>query len=684
MQDTIFTDEEIDNFATTLTVDKLTKRMPGGFFIYRAYGDEEILYANDFLIEIFGCKNLDEFKQLTGYTFKGMVHPDDLDRVEDSIARQIAIDERNIDYVEYRIKRKDGTIHWLDDYGRLVHTKNYGDVFYVFVRDITSEHESRAENSRRAKVIDGLSIGFTSIYLLNLDTGIMRPYKLRTDHFKKIVEDLNLDIKNAPFNVVMAEYADRFVIKKDQSFYLKETSLERILQRIQDDETYTFHYRCYDKDGKTTHMEVSVVKVADESLNHHVIMSYRDITEHIQSVRKELTEKLNIEMALEREKHANEVKASFLFSMSHDIRTPMNAIMGFTALAQRHFDEPEVVKNYLEKIDESNHHLLDLIDDLLEMSKIDYGQTEIKLEACDLQRQLQIVMDMFRIQAEEKAIHIETDFNLPEQEVYVDSLRFRRVMSNLLSNAMKFTPNDGTIKISAKQKRVSDSGFARYEFSVKDNGVGMTEDFMKKMFDAFERESTSTQTGYLGTGLGLTITKKLLNIMGGSITVDSKKNEGSTFTVNLPLKLVQSNKKDELPIVREYKATGKYRILLVEDIDVNRMLAETILTESGFLVESVPDGCDAVEAIKSRPPRYYDLVLMDIQMPVMNGYEATRAIRALGREDTSTLPIIALSANAREQDKRMSMDSGMDSHVAKPFDIAHLISTVNDHVTKKI
>lgn len=682
MNEIIFADEEPEDFTTTLTVDKLAKRIPGGFFIYRAHGNEEILYANDFLLEIFGCKNLDEFKELTGYTFKGMIYPDDLERVENSIASQIAVDERNIDYVEYRITRKDGTIRWLDDYGRLVHSKKYGDVFYVFVRDLTDEHEFRAENSRRAKVIDGLSVGFTSIYLLNLDTEIMRPYKLRTDYFKDIVADLNIDTMNAPLNVIFAEYAKRYVVKKDQEFFLKETSGARILDRIQEDENYTFHYRCYDKEGKTAHMEVSVVKVNDESLGHHVIMSYRDITEHILSVRKELTEKLNIEMALEREKHANEVKAAFLFSMSHDIRTPMNAIMGFTALAQRHINEPEVLKDYLEKLDESNRHMLDLIDDLLEMSKIDCGHTEIKVEPCDLRRQLRIVIDMFKIQAEEKAIHMETDIELPDQDVYVDSLRFRRVMSNILSNAVKFTPNDGTIRISARQKRVSDSGFARYEFSVTDNGIGMSEDFMKKMFDAFEREGTSTQTGYHGTGLGLTITKKLLNIMGGSINVESKKNEGSTFTVNLPLKLMKSSNKELPSIIREYKAKGQYRILLVEDIDVNRMLAETILTESGFLVESVPDGCDAVEIIKNNPPHYYDLVLMDIQMPVMNGYEATRAIRALGREDTNTLPIIALSANAREQDKRMSLDSGMDSHVAKPFDIAHLISTINNHVTK--
>ncbi|MBQ7477124.1 MAG: response regulator [Selenomonadaceae bacterium] len=680
---TNFSEEDEEHWDNPFVIDKLTQRMPGGFFVYRADEEEKILYANDILLEMFGCKNLDEFKDLTGYSFKGIVHPDDLDRVEKSIQEQIAGDDRNVDYVEYRIIRKDGSIRWVDDYGRLVTTKQYGDVFYVFIRDITAQHDAREENIRRAKVIEGLSIGFGSIYLVDFDKGTMRPYKLMNNYFEDIVESLNLDKKNAPFETVVAEYAKRHVIKKDQSFFLQENSLERILKRIQDEENYTFHYRCHDEKDRTIHMEVLIVRTQTKSLKHHVIMCYRDITEHVMSVRKELTEKLNIEMALEREKHANEVKAAFLFSMSHDIRTPMNAIMGFTALAQRHINEPELLKEYLTKLDESNHHMLELIDDLLEMGKIDFGQTEIQNTACDLRRQLQIVTDMFKIQAEEKAIHIETEINLPEQEVYVDSLRFRRIMSNLISNAVKFTPNDGTIKITARQKSVSNSGYGRYEFSVVDNGVGMSEDFMKKMFDAFERESTSTQTGYHGTGLGLTITKKLLNIMGGSISVQSNKNEGSTFTVSLPLKIVQTNEEEELPPTpREVKAQGTYRILLVEDIDVNRMLAETILSESGFLVESVADGCDAVEAIKNHPANYYDLVLMDIQMPVMNGYEATRAIRALGRKDTNVLPIIALSANAREQDKKMSMESGMDSHVAKPFDIAHLISTVNDHIAK--
>ena len=258
-------------------------------------------------------------------------------------------------------------------------------------------------------------------------------------------------------------------------------------------------------------------------------------------------------------------------------------------------------------------------------------------------------------------------------------------MSNLVSNAVKFTPAGGAVPVSARRKQVSESGYARYEFTVSDTGVGMSEEFMRRMYEAFEREESSTKAGTIGTGLGLSITKSLLNVMGGSIAVKSRKGEGTTFTVDLPLKLADhvSAPAGENTEETNFRAKGEHRILLVEDIEINRMLAETILEEAGFLVESVPDGCDAVEIITNHPQWYYDLVLMDIQMPVMNGYEATRAIRAIGRSDTNTLPIIALSANARDEDKRMSMESGMNNHIAKPFDVAHLISTVNEHIAAR-
>ena len=658
-------------------IDQIVGTLPLGFLIYRADDKEEILYANDVLIDIFGCESLEEFKELTGCTFQGLIHPDDVVAVKNSISEQIAKGNKKMDYVKYRIIRKDGDIRWVDDYGRFVHAK-IGDVYYVFIRDITQQHFAREESRRRAKVIEGLSIGFTSIYLLNLDTGSIHPYRLQNDYFKTISDEL----KSADWRKIFPEYAKRYVLIDDQKYYLKEVSAERIRERIKKEPSYTINYRCIGKNDSIIHMELSIVKIKDETLQDHVVMGYRDITDQISRVQKELADKISMETALEREKHANEVKASFLFSISHDIRTPMNAIMGFTALAKRHINEPDKLQEYLDKLNESNHHMLALIDDLLEMSKIDYGRIELKAESCNLKDQIAIVLDMFRVEAEEKALNIEEDIDLPEQEVYIDTLRFRRIMSNLISNAVKFTLYNGSIKVSARQKRVSESGYARFEFEVSDNGIGMSEDFMRRMFEAFEREENSTRTGYLGgTGLGLTITKKILDIMGGSIKVKSKKDAGATFTVDLPLKLVQHVEKDTSTTEQEeYKSTGQYRILLVEDIEVNRMLAETILTESGFLVEAVPDGCDAVEMIKIRPMRYYDLVLMDIQMPIMNGYEATRAIRALGREDTATLPIIALSANAREQDKQMSRESGMDSHVAKPFDIAHLISTINEYI----
>ena len=660
--------------------------MPGGFFIYRADDKEELLYANDVMLDIFGCETLEEFKELTGYTFQGIVHPDDLEEVEESIARQIEHNDRNVDYVEYRIRRKDGTIRWVDDYGRFVRTKNDGDVFYVFIRDITDLRSSREENRRREKVIEGLSIGFASIYLLNLDTGTMRPYRLENEYFEKITAELGLtDAEKVNWLDVLHLYAERYVLPEDKQLYLTEIDAERIRSRLKTEPTYALTYRCTGDGDKIIFMEMAFSRVDSDESGRYVVMSYRDITEQFTKVRRELAEKLNMEMALERERHANEVKAAFLFNISHDIRTPMNAIMGFTALAQHHLQEPNLLDKYLKKVDEANHHMIALIDDLLEMSRIDYGRIEIKSEPCNLEKQIELVLDMFRPFAYEKQLTLEEELNLPPDEVFVDALRFRRILGNLLSNAVKFTPAHGTIKISARRKQISDSGYARYQFTVEDTGVGMTEDFMRKMYDAFEREDTSTRTGYIGTGLGLSITKKLLNVMGGSISVKSKKGEGSTFTVDLPLKLVEHVRKADAepqPVIQKH--SDERRILLVEDIEVNRMLAEAILTESGFLVESVPDGSDAVEIIKNRPAWYYDLVLMDIQMPVMNGYEATRSIRALGREDTNALPIIALSANARDEDKKMSMESGMNSHIAKPFDIAHLIATIDEYIAAAV
>ena len=666
-------------------LERLAKRIPGGFFIYRASTSEEILFINDVMLDIFGCQTLEEFKELTGYTFPGMVHPDDLEAVEASINQQVTWSGKKLDYVEYRITRRDGSVRWVDDYGRLVHTEKNGDLFYVFIRDITEVRAARRESIRRARVIEGLSVEATSIYLLDLVSGSMRPYRLQNETFQRIVGELGIAPDETPdWPRVLSAYARRFVIPEDQALYLREISKERILERLRSERHYTVTYRCPGQDETSPiYMEMSIVRIDDNDLLRNAVMGYRDVTSQIVRVKKEMQEKMDMQMALEQEKNANEAKSAFLFSVSHDIRTPMNAIMGFTDLAKRHMNDPERLRDYLGKVDEANHHLLALIDDLLEMSRLDYGRVEIKTEPLDLARQINMALDMFKPQIEEKSLTLLRDIAIPQQPVCLDGLRFRRIIGNIVGNAVKFTPAHGEIKVTVRQKRLSDSGYARYEIVVEDNGIGMTEEFMKRMFESFEREESATKTGYLGTGLGLTITKRLLDIMGGSISATSKKGEGSSFVIDLPLKLAdkETSVGEEFPLAEDMrKAAGEYRILLVEDIDVNRILAETMLSEAGFLVESVPDGSDAVEAIRRHRPWYYDVVLMDIQMPVMNGYEATRLIRALGREDTRDLPIIALSANAREQDRLMSVESGMNAHVAKPFDIAQLVAIVNEQI----
>ncbi len=403
-------------------------------------------------------------------------------------------------------------------------------------------------------------------------------------------------------------------------------------------------------------------------------------------------EKLRAELELAREKQNNELKNSFLFNMSHDIKTPMNAVIGFAELAKRHADDPELLSGYLDKTIGSAAQMLDLVDDMLEMNTLDSGKVMLSEEASDLSEQIAMAAALAGPQAEEKDIQIVQQIDLPPEKVLVDSLRLRRILGNLLNNAVKFTPAGGRVTVRARRGAAAEDGFARYVIEVEDTGIGMSEDFLKKAFDSFEREATSTVTGNTGTGLGLSIVRSLVELMGGSVSAASEKGKGSVFTVELPLKAAfsagggqdgsgsgsDSSGKDVLFA----RAGGDYRVLVVEDIEINRMLAETLLAESGFRVESVADGCDAVQAVKDHPEGYYDLILMDIQMPVMNGYEATRAIRALGRGDTARLPIIALSANSREEDRRMSIESGMNSHVAKPFEVDSLIEAINRHIAE--
>ncbi len=555
----------------------------------------------------------------------------------------------------------------------------------------------------------------------------------------------------------------------------------------------------------------SYIMTRDDGSGDVVVMVVmKNITDQ---VRRQMEQTQALQDALMQAQHANRAKTTFLSNMSHDIRTPMNAIIGFTTIAVSHIDNRDQVKDCLQKVLSSSNHLLSLINDILDMSRIESGKVQIKEQECNISELMHNLVNIIQPQVKAKQLELFIDtFDIANEDVIADALKLNQVFVNLMSNAVKYTPAGGMISFKIMQSTTFRHGYGDYVFVLKDNGIGMSPEFVEHIFEPFERESTTTQTGIQGTGLGMAITKNIIDMMGGTISVKSELGKGSEFTVELSLKLQDTEKNaeqikelegfralvvdddfdtcesvskmlkqlglraewttsgreaafrakiahdegdsyhtyildwqmpetsgietakkirkavgDEAPIIiltayewtdieEEAKAAGisafcakplfmsdlksvllaanhlvdkeekaaawtqadfnGKRVLLVEDIELNREIAQEILQEIGFVVESAPDGTDAVAMVKASREGYYDAVLMDVQMPIMNGYEATRTIRSLPRRDVGTLPIIAMTANALEEDKEAALKSGMNAHIAKPFNVDDFIGVL--------
>ena len=376
--------------------------------------------------------------------------------------------------------------------------------------------------------------------------------------------------------------------------------------------------------------------------------------------------------ALQTAENANKAKTDFLSNMSHDIRTPMNAIIGFSGLMEQNLDHKEKAKGYLKKIQASSNLLLTIINQVLEMARIESGTATLNLEPCNLSELFHSVNFVFESYVKKKGLHFQVDSKVQHHYAFCDITKLQQIYLNIVSNAIKYTPADHAITVSVIEVPSHKENYARYIFVCKDTGYGMSEEFLPHIFEEFTREHTTTENKISGTGLGLSIVKSMVDLMGGTIKVESIKGKGTKFTVDIALQIASKEEFTEEQVMTKEIVNNEMkhkRILLAEDNDLNAEIAIEILKSEGYLVEHASHGQQCIEMLQNASDGYYDLILMDIQMPFMNGYEACKEIRKMKDTQKANIPIIAMTANAFEEDKQMAMQAGMNDYVPKPMDM---------------
>ncbi len=486
------------------------------------------------------------------------------------------------------------------------------------------------------------------------------------------------------FDEVLDIHASKVVEEHRQSFYDAFARQRQLNAYAEGKKEVYLEYQQYDENGVPHWLGTHTMFMLDPYSNDITNIT---ISQNIdERVRKEEENKAILKAERDKAEQAQKAKSEFLFQMSHDIRTPMNAILGFTNFIKSSNEIDTIHTEYVPKLETAGGQLLMLINDALEMSRIESGKLVFHHTVQDIRSIIANVLIVMQMQAEEKGVELISDFSVQHPIVNCDHNHMNRVVMNLMSNAVKFTPAGGRVSVSLKEQPDAPDGYSVFELKIADTGMGMSPEFLRKAFEPFEREQTSTVSGMQGTGLGLTIVKQIVEAAGDRISVESKQGEGTVFTLNLTL-----HRGEETELQNMQGGDGKMpsaeqmaeyfngkRILLVEDNEFNLTIAQTILENAGFSVETATDGRMAVNKVTGTPtPDYYDAILMDVQMPVMNGYEATREIRALtdGREQTK---IIAVTANAFDTDRDDAMAAGMDAHIAKPIDISVLYRTLWD------
>ena len=515
-------------------------------------------------------------------------------------------------------------------------------------------HMAHYQKRNLADMLAALSSHFLDVYFLDPYTGSFQAYAVQSSPDAKNDRDLQND-----FYKFAIQKIDTFVHPEDRSVARQSLSRENLISILENGKAQDFVVRWVTDSDECVYMQNKITIYDEDDGTKKLLIGVKDVTESKKT-----------EMAL---KKANEAKSSFLFNMSHDIRTPMNAIIGFNDMAIKHIDDREKVLDCLTKISGSSRLLLSLINDVLDMARIESGKEQSEKSRVSVSKAAQALVSMVR-QTTQKNLTFETDFeDIRHDYVLADELHINRIITNIISNSVKYTNDGGTIRYTIHEKPACCNGYNSYDFIVEDTGIGMSEEFLKHLFEEFSRDKSSTESGIQGTGLGMSITKKLVDLLKGTIQVESKPGQGTKTIIHFNLEAAEEIEEkqdhDEKPDLRVL--TGK-KVLLVEDNELNREIATDILEEYGLTVDTAENGEIAVEkyahADRSGNETGYDVILMDVQMPVMNGYDATRMIRNMKIDKGNRVPIIAMTANAFAEDRQRALDCGMDAHLAKPID----------------
>ncbi len=794
----------------TQILESLFMSMDCGIMCHSLDGSK-IISVNRAALELLGYESQEEMETAGFDLIAPSVAKEDRERLRESILSLKNVGE-NVN-VEYSVNHPDGKV--LHIMGNIKLIEENGEPLYQrFLLDYTAQkqrerREKQEIERRQQSLIQALATDYNLVYYYNLETKTGNPLRIHDCPYGILDRIFNNDM---PFYDSLERYIQTCVHADDREMMRQSTSWERIEMELEEKESFYVNYRniC---GGSLRYFQMKAVRTGEWDACRSAVLGFRSVDEE---TRIEMEKKNMLEDALSQANRASRAKSVFLSNMSHDIRTPMNAIIGFTALATTHIDNKEQVEAYLKKIMTSGNHLLSLINDILDMSRIESGKMHLEEKECSLPDILHSLRNIVQADVYAKQLDFYIDaVDIQHENIYCDSLRLNQVLLNLLGYSIKYTAAGGMLSIRVIEKPGAPAGSANYEFHVKDNGIGMSEDFVSRIFEPFERERNSTTSGIQGTGLGMAITKNIVEMMNGTINVKSKKSVGTEVVVSLTFRLSSAEEQNHaIPELKDCRALvvdddyntcdsvswmlqqigmraewtlsgreavlrthqavtrGDYysvyiidwmlpdmngvevarrvrketgenvpiivltaydwsdiedeareagvsafcskplflselksslysvvcakpektpeeqqaiplhtgRILLTEDNELNQEIAVAILEEAGFTVDTADNGQIAVDTLTQKGAGYYQLVLMDVQMPVMNGYEATRKIRALEDKGLAGIPILAMTANAFEEDKQEALHTGMNGHIAKPIDISELMDAIKEYV----